>query len=296
MFIPLFYSIGRKYRLTSGILLLSLFAHQSVFSDTNVIDDSASVDDLLTSSSIAQPEACVFPDNNRVDKVRIVGEAKSIASEDKPSRLIYCEYHFFNQGGVGPSNKVSQVEYYTPEGSLIAKKTVDFSLSEFAPNVYQEDARHGELRLSERVLDKDAYRLFYLPADSDKDAGQEMVVAAAENMVVDAGFDNAIRAQWDQILSGKKVKYVFLAAPSLRTFGLKVRKIKSSACEQWFFDEDSQVCLRVSSTSGFINLFIKPITLIYERASKRLVVFNGTVNLSTDKGTEQRANIRYYYQ
>jgi|GEM_PF-3763093 len=143
MFIPLW---GRYYRTIAFIVVAIIFVNPSAFSQ-----------------GIGP---CVFPDKDRAKLVTVVGEARTITRKGLPSQLMYCEYHFSHflasnesgeeQRSTTPVLKsyMSHVEYYAPDGSLIVKKVVDFSHSQFSPDVYQEDMRHGERRLSQRLPNK----------------------------------------------------------------------------------------------------------------------------------------------
>jgi hypothetical protein len=44
-----------------------------------------------------------------------------------------------------------------------------------------------------------------------------------------------------------------------------------------------------------LNLFVEPLSLTYDLASRRLLRFKGDVNITDAKGDTQNAIINYYY-
>ena len=151
------------------------------------------------------------------------------------------------------------------------------------------------MRVAERLENAQQYRLTYLPPNSDEDAIADATINAEDNLVVDAGFDKAIRSQWDGLSRGEKRRFSFAAPPNLRTFTLVVQKVNQTDCLGQSYNANEQVCLLVKSSSTFLNWFIKPIVLIYDRNSQRLMRFVGGVNITNDKGKSQRAEINYHY-
>ena len=218
----------------------------------------------------------------------IVGQAVTI---NDPSQLLYCEYHFLE-----PKLKRAKVEYYDEQQQLIALKTVDYSVSDIAPNVEQNDYRNGELRSAIFLPDTHQYRVTYLPQRSDAGALVTTKLKAKENSIVDAGFDNAIRQQWEVLIGGDRAIFAFITPPSQDDFDLQVQLSNASVCEQQRYNKDTAVCFIVKSTSSFLNLFIKPIALIYDKQSQRLLTFSGGVNLVDNDGDSQQATITYRYQ
>jgi hypothetical protein len=45
-----------------------------------------------------------------------------------------------------------------------------------------------------------------------------------------------------------------------------------------------------------LNLFVKPLALIYDLEAKRLLRFKGDVNVTDAQGDTQNAVIQYYYK
>lgn len=219
------------------------------------------------------------------DNANVVGEARLYDGED----FLYCEYYIDDK-----SKSKTRVEYYDKNQQLIALKDVDYNGSEFAPSVRQTDYRHGELRIAERLAN-DQYRLRYLPPNSDPEAIDEVVIENKDNLVVDAGFDKAIRSEWSALINGKKKRFDFAAPPSLRTFTVVIQQ-NDKPCLEELSDKGESVCFVVKSSSAFLNWFIKPIELVYERETRRLMQFSGGVNIMSDQGKSQRAVISYHYR
>ncbi len=250
---------------------------------------------LLSNANAAQCE--------RINNADIVGEAVSI----KTGEFLYCEYHYlsgepYTVEGVpvslqGYQTSTAEVYYMDAEQQLIARKKVDYSLNPFSPNIEQEDFRHQEWVKVERDLQANELLVQYRRANQE--SIKQKAIAGSE-LVVDAGFNNAIRSRWQEMADTGSAVFTFVASAQLRTVSLKVASKKLSSCFAKadipdFYQDGDHVCYKVSSNNALVNLFIKPIYLVYKEDSRRLSIFRGAVNISTDAGKGQQAIIEYQY-
>ncbi len=217
-----------------------------------------------------------------------------LASSDGGREFLYCEYHY-REG-----DKV-RVEYYDRDQTLIALKQVDYSQSSLAPAIYQDDYRHAEKVRVQHLQDTntDQRYLFMQYQGANQEELSEKPTSNDGSLIVDAGFDNAIRFYWDEIAENSSATLNFVAPARLRTIELKVRKKPLSRCAKEArleeYNESEHICYVVRPLNGLVSLFVKPIKLIYERETKRLLLFRGNSNITDEQGMGQQVAIDYRY-
>jgi hypothetical protein len=223
---------------------------------------------------------------------RIVG----VATHAKTGVFLYCEYHVIGKD-------TSQVIYTDDAQQPIAMKTVDYSMSLLAPNILQRDYRHDEIvavtrqqSSSEQVLD--TLFLEYTPANGGKT--RKKMINDQSNLIVDAGFDHAIRHYWASLTTQKKVILTFVVPAKARTVQLLVKETRLSRCRlpkasAVNDNNDQHICYLVKPKSALLRWFVKPISLLYERDTQRLLFFSGSSNVSSNTGKGQMVDIEYRY-
>ena len=204
--------------------------------------------------------------------------ARGLATDVETRRLAYCEYHL-------PANRGQRkVLYYSPAGFRIAEKLVS-DIDSSVPEVSQEDFRHGEERSARRSNGE--WQLIYRER-----TGQGVEAAklpAGEVDVVDAGFDTLVRQQWDRLAGGQTVTFRFASPAHGRSITLRAQQQR---CEQ---SMPSALCIRVDLAQPLLRMFAGALNLVYERSSRRLLVFEGVSNLLDARGDSQRVRIEYTY-
>lgn len=226
-----------------------------------------------------------------VPSASIVG----VATAASTGEFLYCESHY----ALGDSTRV---EYKDSSQALIVLKQVDYSDGLLAPSIYQEDFRHGEKvrvqRLQNPVSDNEYLFMQYQRANEDEPLDKS--IENVSGLVVDAGFDNAIRYYWDEMSKKGSVILTFVAPARLRTIKLKVRVKPLSSCrfegvEDYLYEKSKHICYVVRPLNSMVSLFVKPIKLIYEQKTQRLVSFVGNSNVTDEKGSGQQVIITYRY-
>jgi hypothetical protein len=227
----------------------------------------------------------------------IIGMVRAVDSGE----LLYCEYHTFDKNeNSQQANKKTNVEYRAYDKTLIATKSVDYSPGLLRPNVVQNDLRHSELRSS---LDNEIVTTAYekksaISVSYRKPNSEEItsITIEPENMlVIDAGFDEAVKEYWYTLTRGEKLTIKFLSPVHLRTIKLTVIQSNSANCYKEPYDRETQACFLIRPANMVLNLFVKPLSLTYDLASKRLLRFKGDVNITDAQGDTQNAIISYYY-
>jgi hypothetical protein len=258
---------------------------------------------LLLSPWVVAEEYCPYQQG-----VAIIG----VATDTKTNGFLYCEYHFFKNKQSNVINSVillddvvfSEVEYRDAEQQLIATKNADFSRNRLAPIIKQVDFRHNEKvfiqpTMGEGGSDNQSLRLDVRYHEPSSGNVKKEILGLDKNTVVDAGFDNAIRVYWNDVLSKKKVILDFVAPVQQASIALSVKYQSLTPCQKLSDDvytEEAHLCIKVKAANVFLNWLVKPIYLVYERNTQRLLTFSGHVNITDSHGEGQTATIAYQYQ
>ncbi|MDZ7784596.1 MAG: hypothetical protein U5K56_17200 [Halioglobus sp.] len=189
-----------------------------------------------------------------VEQAEVVGRAEELDS----GRFLYSEHY-----RCGEDDLHCEVEYRDPQGDVIARKSLDYSDSLYAPEVVMRDLRRDETT----VVD----------------------MTPREDLVVDAGFDNFVRSRWDRLAAGETVRFSFRVVNIDRMLSMKARARDDADCK------DETLCIDVEVDSFFLGLLTDPIELTYARDSRRLLRFSGVSNLKAPDGGRQTVDIRYEY-
>jgi len=170
----------------------------------------------------------------------------------------YRELHYCTANGARCS-----IEYRGQAGELLAEKQLDYSASLQAPAMEMEDYRHD------------------LVLRSNHDPKQPVVV--------DAGFDNYVRTQWDELEQGLPVRFPLLLAGRDKPIDMVATQREDPQCSE------DQLCLRVRIDSWLLSRVVAPIDLDYSRKDRRLQRYRGISNLRDSEGDTRMVEIRYEY-
>jgi len=215
-----------------------------------------------------------------LDKTLMVGVAKA-----PNGNFLYCEL----------VDQVSQHELridYVKDKKAFASKELKYSADKTKPSVLQKDFRFGEIRQAEVAEEK--IKLHYR-ASSDK-KNSSATIARKNVDVIDAGFDNFVRTQWDELQSGKTISINFASIAHLKALPLRISSQPLDKCDRDVNTTPSpNYCFYVEIDNAFLRMLLGNIKLVYDH-QRRLEEFNGVVNILSEKKSNQTATIHYYYR
>ncbi|MCS6984305.1 MAG: hypothetical protein NZM25_04130 [Leptospiraceae bacterium] len=219
-----------------------------------------------------------------VEEMRAFSSSYRAQAKDlKSGRVIYYENHeeIWQEG----RHLHSEVTYTTPEGKTIARKKIIFEKSKTAPDFVTEDLRTGYLE-GAQYLGPQRIRLF--TRESAHSPLKEKVLTFDDTVVVDGGFDYFIRQNWEKLMAGEKLHFLFTVPARLTAFRFRIYKI----AEERFLDRD---CVRfaLEFDNLFLRFFLDGFSLFYDKATRRLVIFRGLTNIPSPSGTNYIAEILF---
>lgn len=209
----------------------------------------------------------------------ITGEAYDQAT---PATLVYREKYT-------PMDKQQRVEvhYFSPEGELIAHKTLDFSPGLATPSYELVDRRDNSAN-GARLQDGKI-------AVFTRDAGGEdtATLAVRDHQAIDAGFAAMVVRHWDSLLAGEQRQMHFAFAARLRNVSLTLRRESASQTPIHQPDKDYDY-FSMTVSNSLLALFADPVHLAFD-ADRRLRIYHGRSNLSDAEGERQDVVIYYQY-
>ena len=212
-----------------------------------------------------------------VEGVAYQGVARSVDGD----AVLYEEHHFVRTDGAAPAERI--VLYRCPSGEAFARKTVTYGEPPYAPQFRMDDARFAYAEGFERG--RIAAEAFVQRGADDP--LQKEAVSLGESLVVDAGFDEFVRANWDALQAGKSVPLRFLVPSRLAAYGFKVRKTG----EESLYGQPASVF--ELALSGVFGWFADAIQVSYRNSDRQLLRFVGLSNIRATPEENLTARIEF---
>ena len=206
---------------------------------------------------------------------RLVGEAFSMSSGE----LLYREFHSFSQDRLD-----HHVSYRTADDKPLAEKVIDYRFGESSPAFTQTSFDNRSL-VAINWDNSDLVMRYQAGAKPEKNYR----VKTRQPLVIDAGFNNFVRKNWQRLLAGESVKLYYAAAN--RDQLLKLR-IKISDC---FYPGATDVCFSINSANALLRLLVPDIELGYNQQTRQLSRFRGAGNILDKEGKALKVDIHYEY-
>lgn len=213
------------------------------------------------------------------EKTNILGFAQSPSGD-----FLYCEQ-------VEISSADNLDISYIKDGKKFAEKKITSTSNPTMPSIEQVDLRSGETRVA--ALNHQMLSMQYQA--SRKEKMQRTQIALSNVDVVDAGFDYFIREHWNTLQAGQVLSVNFASIAHQKVLPLRVRELESQKCAEKNETTHPPYCYLVEIDNALLRLVLGNIKLGYDD-QRRLVNFNGVVNIEDEKGSTQTAHIRYYYK
>jgi hypothetical protein len=204
------------------------------------------------------------------------------AVDVKSGQKVYSDNH--SELVVNGKHTSSQIEYKDAGGKVIGKKSIKFNSNSYLPDFKLEDFRDGYIEGGEIVDGK--YRMFYKKNKNEQ--LQEKIMDIAPYSVADGGFDPFIKDNWNDLMAGKKIKFKFYAPSQLDSFNFYVTKTKTAE-----YAGRSSLFVKMEMDNLLLNIFIPPILITYDIATKRIVFYEGISNINNSQGKSYTVKLTY---
>ena len=191
------------------------------------------------------------------------------AYEEESKDLIYTEE--FTDKFIDGKHTETLTQYFDPAHKQIAHRKLKFSERKFAPDFKTEDLRTGYIEGAEVVDGK--VKLFYR-----KDKNSQMkskTIAVPEPMVIDGGFNQYIKSNWEQLLDGKVLTFYFTVSSRLDYFKMRASKMSI---------KDEKMKVKIEPDKALIRWIADPIIVVYNTETKRIISYEGKSNIADEHG------------
>ena len=207
---------------------------------------------------------------------------KGIA-RDARGEIAYIEEHRMIYENGRPQR--NETRYLDAAGKEIAVLTSNFTANPYVPNYAFEDRRFG--RQDGTFVDGRWVKV-YGRIDESAPVQQNMV-RLEDDMVTGQGLHVFLRDHLDELAEGDAIKQVrFLVPMEGRDFIFRIRRLDTPG-------DPKTVTFSIEADSWFLRLFAPTLEARYDRASHRLLSYQGASNLlGADRGP-QNVTITYRY-
>jgi hypothetical protein len=204
-----------------------------------------------------------------------------VALDRDDGRVLYEEHHYLRGPEDAPRQRL--VLYRCAGGAPFARKQVEYGAARAAPAFILEDARFG---YREGATREGATLVAFHRADAEQ-RERRAAVAAGEALVVDAGFDEFVRAQWPRLRRGETVALDFLLPSRLQTLRFKLRRVGTDTIA------GAPASVYRLALGGLLGWFAPDIEVTYRDADRRLLRFEGPTNIRADRDDNLVARIEF---
>jgi hypothetical protein len=175
-------------------------------------------------------------------------------------------------------------DYRDASGRVIVQRTASFRKHPTLAEFRTEDLRTGAMEGAEVAAN--GVRMFY--RDTQDEQLQERTMSIPSPAAIDAGFNNYVQMNWDEIASGKKLSFHLAVPFRLDYYGFRIYK------GQQVESEGRSFMRVICDIDNFVlRMFVDPIILTYDAEARRLVSYEGLSNISGDDGDNYVVKIVY---
>lgn len=210
-------------------------------------------------------------------------EFTGTAKDDK-GNMLYQESHRVEgscaEGVFQPTSH--QVDYRkSPRADSFADKKLSYDNATVRPSVEFDQTEYKEL-LTIRYPEPNSLEIQWQAPGGNT---ENFSVSFDDRLVVDAGFDQFVRANWDKVTNGDSVEFRFLAPTRGEHYGFVLEPTSSDQV-------NADVVVRIRPTSLVLRFLVDPIVLGYNREGA-LTDYLGLTNIRKNSDENYTAHIRY---
>jgi hypothetical protein len=197
------------------------------------------------------------------------------------NRYLYTEVHKATiAGGQWQSGTI---DYFAPDGRRIGHKDLSFTSDPYIPVYRFELAEQGYVESITRVDARIAM------SKSVKGKTSQASIEKKPDMAADSGFHSFLRAHFQDLLAGKTVPFVFVAAGNLDAYKFRAKRIEDTTWEG-----KKAVRFQVEANS-LLRLVAPSLRVTYDPEEMRLLEYRGISNVHDPAtGDPYEARIAYY--
>jgi hypothetical protein len=204
------------------------------------------------------------------------------ARDPESGALLYTETHELHAAGT-PGEEREVLYRRDPHSEPFARKTLRYGADRERPTFDFTDQRSGFAESVERVG-----RTFRIISRAGRDASlRTALLDEADVAVIDAGFDEFVRAHWLDLQHGDSLAAPFLVPSRLGTVNFRVRKVNDAR-----IGGAAASVIRLS-LAGPLGWLLPDIEVSYRDRDQRLLRYRGLTNIRDPRGNLLSAQIDF---
>ncbi len=205
----------------------------------------------------------------------------SKAYDAATGELVYAEKHRYVENAQGLES--AKVEYFTPEGTLLAEKNIDFTISPESPFFVRENKQTGYSEGYEAVSKIQPYQGRLFQRQGGKDPACDDVIDIRPGMIVDAGFNVHLQNNMAALAAGQPLTFDLLIPKACRA--LEFRASGEAT--------DKGLLISLKPTSFLARLVVPNTKVLYNAKTATLLEYHGLSDLTDEQGRSMKVSIYF---
>jgi hypothetical protein len=198
-----------------------------------------------------------------------------------------------HEGFVAGKHVCTRTEYLGPDGKPMARRTLDFGRFECMPDYIFRDLRNGYEEGAAVDPAKGAAEIRVHFRDSAQAPLKEKRIEVPEPCVINGGVGEFVRRRWEEIAAGKKAAFNMVIPARLDYFRFEAYVNRKYSLAPGEAKGRAYLPVVVEPRSTVLSMLLPTIVLYIDVASKRLIRYQGIVNVADAKGRSLRVRTDY---
>ena len=199
---------------------------------------------------------------------------------DRHGNLQYLESHSFS---TSPRGGVESITVYRDaQGRAIARMEARYSPSPYAPDYRMIDYRFD----TEHVVRREGAQVIIELRSGASRSVRRVAVDDSRPLIIGPGFNEFIRAHWDELLAGRVFVADFVIPSRSQVIGFRIRHDAGR-------DSASGRGFTVSVDNRLLRLVAPTLHADYDRVTRRLLTYEGPTHVTDARDRVQHVLIKF---
>ena len=201
------------------------------------------------------------------DAERLVGKVYDASTGAR----VYTEEHSIVRS---QDESTLRTRYIDTDSKVIGQRVVNFENG----LVVQYELEQPQLGIKERI-ERTADGLRIEVVNEDDRRNKQVSYKNPESIVIDAGFDDFIVRRWDDLISGKSVKFPFASTGQLDVVYLQLKRVDA---DSRVLSQAGKARFEMNVANPLLRLLLDPVTIEYYVQSQVLASYRGISNIKNE--------------
>lgn len=205
----------------------------------------------------------------------------SAAFDSATGDLVYTEKHHYVE--IGKDLQSAQVEYFSPDGMLLAVKNIDFTTSPESPFFERDNKQTGYREGYEAVSKTQPYQGRLFQQKAGESATCNNVIALRPGMIVDAGFNVHLQNNLVALAAGQTLTFDLLIPKACRALEFMASATRS----------EKGLLVSLKPTNFLARLIVPNTEVLYNAETATLLEYHGLSDLTDTQGRSMKVSIYF---